>query len=182
MSSNAINPDKLQFDKLTENDRLSQLDCTEKDGSDPLEIQKFVQGNAARFQKANLSAVYVVRYEDEIVGCFSLSMFAINVERLAITEKVKEAAFKSYPAMLLGQMCTNKKDRGRNIGSYVCKFAVGLAQELSSKVACRYVMLHTNKERVSFYERNEFILAENQPIDGKILMYRRISDIKSPTM
>jgi len=98
LSSNAINPDKLKFDKLTESDRLSQLDCTEKDGSDPLEIQKFVQENAARFQKANLSAVYVVRYEDEIVGCFSLSMFAINVERLAITEKVKEARFKSYPA------------------------------------------------------------------------------------
>jgi len=55
---------------------------------------------------------------------------------------------------------------------------VGLAQELSDRIACRYVMLHTNKEKLSFYQKNDFVLAESPPTDGKMLMYRRISDTK----
>ncbi len=160
MSKNLVDPDRLEFTKLDETHDLSILDCTESDGSDPLDVQKFVRQYALIFQKANLSTVYVVKYEKETVACFSLSMSAINVERLAKGEKVQEAAFKSYPTMLLGQMCTDKKHRGRNIGSYVCKFAVGLAQELSNRVACRYVMLHTSKEKMVFYQRNEFVLAK----------------------
>lgn len=173
----SIDPDKLEFVKLEDHD-LSVLDCTEDDGSDPLDVQRFVRENARIFQGANLTTVYIVKYEQEIVACFSASMSAINVERLSKDEKVQEAEFKSYPAMLLGQMCVDKKYRRHKIGLYLCKFAVGLAQELSNRVACRYVILHTSRDKVRFYERNEFILAETQPIDGKLLMCRRINTIR----
>ena len=126
--------------------------------------------------------IYLIKYEGEIMACFSVSMSGINVERLGKDEKIQEATFKSYPAMLLGQMCTDKKQRRRNIGSYICEFVVGLAQELSNRVACRYVMLHTdmNKKRVDFYEKNGFVKAESPPTEGKLLMYRRISETILP--
>ena len=77
--SGKVNSKKLAVSPLSDNDDLLSLDFTEVDGSDPLEVDKFLHEKASVYHKNKLGTVWSVRYEDELVGFFSLSMFAIEI-------------------------------------------------------------------------------------------------------
>lgn len=169
-----LDPAKFGFNLLSENDNLNSLDFTEDNGTDPLGVNSFVQEKSSLYSKNKLSAVWVVRYEGELIGFFSLSMFAIEVRELAEGERVEGATPRSYPAALLGQMGVDKKQRRRGIGYWICQFCIGLAQEVGKRIACRYIVLQTNQDKFSFYQKIGFISSEAKNQD-KILMYLRLS-------
>lgn len=170
-----VDQTKLTFSPLSDNDNLRFLDFTKEDGSDPLGVDNFAKEKAVSYHNNKLSTVWVVRYENELVAFFSLSMFAIEIGKLAEVEKVVGATPRSYPAILLGQMGVDKRHRGLDIGYWICEFCLGLAQEMGRRIACRYVVLQTNKCLLSFYQdKAGFIPSETITPDGRIWMYRRI--------
>lgn len=166
----------IKYLQLSEVTDLPELDFTEKDGSDPLGIHKFYYNDLQRYQKSNLSTVRLVKIEDEIVGYFTVSMNAIELDKLGKDEKVKNTTPKKYPAMLIGRMGVDKKYRQKGIGAEICQFCKGLAIEVSQDVACRYVILHTtdDKNKISFYNKSGFIKSGNPPKKGVVSMFVRI--------
>ncbi len=133
--STKIPEEKLSFNPLEPIDDLSHLDCRELDGSDPLGVHEFIHKHASKLHAANLTRIYVVRYDNQIVAAFSLSMFMIKSQRLADEEQIKDSPVKTYPAVLLGQMCVNIKYRDLDIGKHICKFSLGLASNISKRIA-----------------------------------------------
>ena len=166
----------IEYLQLSEVSILPELDFTEKDGSDPLEIHKFYYNDLQRYQENNLSTVRLVKIEDKIVGYFTVSMNAIELDKLGKDEKVKDTTPKKYPAMLIGRMGIDKKHRRKGIGWEICQFCRGLAIEIGQKVACRYVMLHTtdDKNKIQFYNKSGFIKSGNPPKKGVVSMFVRI--------
>ena len=164
----------LKFLHLSELKEIPKLDFTEDDKSDPLEIHKFYYEDLKRYQESKLSTVRFIKNKDAIVGYFTVSMNAIELDKLDKDEKVKGTTPKKYPAMLIGRMGIDKKYRYKGLGSEICIFCRGLAIETSQKVACRYVILHTTEDKVPFYEKSGFIKSGNPPKKGIVSMYVRV--------
>ena len=164
----------LKFLHLSELKEIPKLDFTEDDKSDPLEIHKFYCEDLKRYQESKLSTVRFIQNKDVIVGYFTVSMNAIELDKLGKDEKVKGTTPKKYPAMLIGRMGIDKKYRRKGIGSEICLFCRGLAIETSQKVACRYVILHTTEDKVPFYKKSGFIKSGNPPKKGIVSMYVRV--------
>lgn len=171
-----VDPDKLSFELFTTSDNFSTLDFTEEDGTDPLGIDDFIKNKFSDYLQNNLTSIWTVRYEGRIVAYFTASMFAIQTRQLLDDEHVSEVPIVSYPSVLLGRMGVDKKERGRDIGYWICQFCTGLAQEIGKKVACRYIVLHTIKAKTAYYkEKCMFHQTKKANPEGKIWMYRRLS-------
>lgn len=149
------------------------LDFTENDGKDPLNIHKFYYDDLARYQQSNLSTVRLIKADDKIVGYFTVSMNAIELAKLGKDEKVKNTTPKKYPAMLIGRMGVDKKYRSKGIGRDVCMFCRGLAIETGKRVACRYVVLQTTEMRSKSYKECGFIKSDGASKNGIVWMYIR---------
>ena len=173
-----VDPKYLKIRELDDNDSFENLDFTdEEDGKDPLSVNEFFHSKkATEFNKQKLSSVWSVLYQDELVGCFTLSMFAINTGKLEQGEIVKKAGdVVSYPAVLLGQLGVDKQFRHRKIGYWIGQHSTGLARQISKKIACRYIVLQTDQARVGLYEALHFHRSPKKPTEeGRIWMYRRL--------
>ncbi len=167
-----IDPDRLDFSLLSDEDNLLDLDFTEEDGTDPLGVNAFLKQKASEYRKNNLTAIHAVRLDGKLVAFFTLSMFAIQVKELQDKEKIGDSNLVSYPAILLGQMGVDKKFRNQGIGYWICQFCLGLAQEIGQRVACRYLMLETNEQKSSYYKR--LLFEQSSKKSQKIWMYRRV--------
>jgi DNA-binding MltR family transcriptional regulator len=67
--------------KITEyaNEDLTQLDFTDDGQADPLNVHDFFQSPKVKsFQENKLTSIWAVRYKEQLVGYFTLSMFAIS--------------------------------------------------------------------------------------------------------
>lgn len=159
---------------LTNFEELKSLDFTEN-GSDPLGVHDFAQTKAPSYNQNKLSTVWGVSRKGKVVGFFAVSMFSIQTKKLETTEHVSEALMISYPAVLLGQMGVDKKHRGQGIGKTIVNFCIGLAQEASHRIACRYVVLQTNQNKTTLYHKLQFIQSTKPNVDGKVWMYRRVA-------
>lgn len=151
----------------------TDLDFTEYDGTDPLHIHKFYCDDLVRYHQNNLSTVRLIKIAGKIVGYFTVSMNAIELDKLGKDEKVKNTTPKKYPAMLIGRMGVDKKYRGKGIGRDVCMFCRGLAIEIGERIACRYVVLQTTEERSKFYAKCGFIKSDGAAKNGIVWMYVR---------
>lgn len=165
---------RLEYLHLDELEEIPRLDFTEHDGSDPLEIHKFYYNDLRRYQESKLSIARFVKYKGAIAGYFTVSMNAIELDKLGKDEKVKGSTPKKYPAMLIGRMGVDKKYRGKGIGSEMCLFCRGLAIETSHEIGCRYVMLHTTDAQVPFYRKSGFVKSGNPPRKDIVSMYVRV--------
>jgi GNAT superfamily N-acetyltransferase len=140
---------KLRFEKLSRESNTSRLDCTDEDGADPFGLQIFIRDEALTYQEERLGVTYLVFHESDLAGFVSVSMTCLGLADLGEGEKVEGVRVPS-PALLLGRLAVDKKSRGKGIGTSLCKFAIGLAVEISGAIGCRYVALHTLPDRVSF--------------------------------
>lgn len=164
----------LYYDFASQGHDLSGLDFTEPDNTDPLGVDEFAKKKALFYHDGKLSTVRVVKYKDETVGFFAVSMFAISVQQLARDERMVEATPVRYPAMLLGQLGVDKKHRGKGIAKEMLKFCFGLAREAGEDVACRYIVLQTGVDKTRLYENFDFVQSPKKPEGGKIWMYTKI--------
>lgn len=173
--SNKFPEETLSFSPFELSNDLSHLDCREQDGSDPLGVHEFIHKHAKNLHEANLTRVYVVRHNNQIVAAFSLSMFMIKAQKLANEEQVRDSPVHQYPAVLLGQMCVDIKYRGRDIGKHICKFSLGLASNISKRVGCMCLVLHTNQLKAPYYQdKCGFTKAKEEPNDKMVWMYKRV--------
>lgn len=137
-----------------------------------MHIHQFYYDDLRRYQENNLSTVRLIKADDRFVGYFTVSMNAIELDKLNKDEKVRNTTPKKYPAMLIGRMGIDKKYRGKGIGSDVCLFCRGLAIEIGKKVACRYVVLQTMVKHSGFYKKSGFIKTDVVK-NGVVWMYVR---------
>lgn len=171
-----IDFDRIKIRPITPKDDISKLDCTEKDSSDPLGVQDYLRTKAMDYHKGRVSVVFVVKQHKRVLAFFTLSMSALESSRLEVNDKLANYTPIKYPAVLLGQMGVDKDYRGLGLGQLICNFCVGLAAIVGERVACRYIILQTSRDKVRYYkEKCDFKQSMKVNTEGKIWMYRRVT-------
>jgi GNAT superfamily N-acetyltransferase len=169
-----IDPNNLFYDNFSEYDDFSQLDFTDPDGSDPLEIDKYIKSNPSKYVKNKISTIYSVKYNNKPIAYFTLSMAAIKTQHLLEEDIDNQIEFQQYPAMLLGRMGVDKKHQNQGVGESILLHCLGLAQEINNDIACAVLMLHTNQSKAGYYRKRGFKTTEEQSRKERPLMYRRV--------
>jgi hypothetical protein len=170
-----IDLNQLEIRPIEPNDDVTKLDCTKKDGSDPLKVDDYVKSKARRYHNGKASTVYIVKQGQKIVAFFALSMTSIEKEELEKTDKLGGFVYRDYPAVHLGQMGIDKQYRRHGLGQIICKFCVGLAIAISEQIACRYITLMTTQCNVGYYEKWGFKQSVRKNSNEKIGMYKRLT-------
>jgi len=168
---------RLDFCPSDTSEDLPRLDFTEDDDADPLQVHEFYHDDLQKYSEGNLSKAWMVTKKNtsEIVAFFTVSMSAIELKKLnKKDEKVRGTTPARYPAILLGRMGVVKKYRKNHVGADICNFCRGLAISLGKRVACRYVVLQTNKDKIGFYKKCGFRQSTAKPNKGLYWMYSRI--------
>jgi hypothetical protein len=173
-----IDSNELEFSLYSPLDDFSNLDFTDRDALDPLDVNKFIHNNPQYYVENNISAIYLVRYEQNIVAYFTLSMSSIIKKAMENEDLVSNIPFTTYPALLLGQLGVEKKYQGRGLGQYICKFCRGIGQELNQRVACAFLILQTTVELAKSYYEPKCRFKWKHKDEGKTWMYFRLFTIK----
>jgi hypothetical protein len=151
--------DDLVFEKLTQETDLSGFCCKKDQDDDPLEVDDFIHNYSKDHLEKKLSATWLCKHGEQIVGAISLSMSSIRVDDLTEEEAylLEGLPFKQIPVLLLGQIGTDVDHRRRNVCKEMCDFGISAAARMSKDIGCRYVALSTIQELVHVYERIGFI-------------------------
>ncbi len=170
------NPTDITIREYQEDDDLTQLDLTDADGSDPLFVDKFFHTKAITYQNNRLCSIWSVLYDDQLVGCFTLTMHSIINNKLEETEMIDEASHViSYPSILLGQIGVDKQFRNKGIGSSIIQHVTGLSRQLVRKIACRYIVLQTSQDKINLYIKLEFKQSPKNSGNKRLIwMYKRL--------
>jgi hypothetical protein len=168
-----IDFNKVSVRKLNYNDDLSEFHCNT---DDDLGCDDFIhqEDEAKLFQKEKQGVTYLFFYDKQMAGYVTLAMSSIDAKRLG---KPKEpVSLRFYPSLLIGRLGVENGLRLKGIGSYICKWCVGLAMDLSEQIGCRYIVLETSKSKMGFYLKCKF--SEATTIDDEesyVWMYQRIA-------
>ena len=109
-----------------------------------------------------------------MVAFLTVAMAGISVSRMKEEEKIKGVDLQNYPAILLGRLAVDRHFWGKDVGSYLCKWCLGLSRKLSQEAGCRYVVLHAREALVPFYTKNGFVVSEAETGPTRLL-YRKIA-------
>lgn len=169
----AIDETKLDFDIISDIAELSVIDPNEDDALDTLHVREFLRSDAGTYKENNLTAIWKVMYEKEIIAFFTISMNGVEASIVPDQSRVKEMRGR-YPSILLGQMWVSPKYRRKKIAYWICQFVVGLARRINPRIACSCVVLQTDEPKVAVYEKAQFVRSI-QSQNGLIWMYRSIS-------
>ena len=144
------------------------------------EIEKFLKKNAIDFTKKSQSVTYLVFFDGELVGYFTLAIkpFVIGVndirsnsqrkkiERISrIDDKIQSYTMAAYLIAQLGKNYyhnLNEKISGKDLLGSALKVIERLQYDVGGMVA--FVETEERKKLVEFYNRNYFFSLENKKI------------------
>jgi len=162
-------PHQLTVEKLSPEHDLSNFNCSDEDIS---KVNEFIQEQALKYQNENMGVTHLFFYKDEIVGFVTLSMTYIEGKEAPDEGDLAYFGNKKPPSMLIGQLGVDNIVRRRGLGRLLCDWCEGIAIELNKKVGCRYLVLHTERELIQFYEKCGFIT--KKPNKKSPLMVKKI--------
>lgn len=121
--------------KLTSKDNLDGFFCGLKDMDDFLKEDALIQ------QNENLNVTYLAKYDDEIIGFFSLLSDSIKVQSLNNNYKLP---YDDCPAIKIGRLAINQKYRRNGLGTLllddICFEIKNLSEEVGVRYNCRFIL------------------------------------------
>jgi hypothetical protein len=106
-----------------------------------------------------------------IAGYITIAMGSIGVKMTDLEVEVYDK--KRYPALWLGRIAVDNKLRRRAVGKCMILWTIGLVQDISKDIGCRFIVLITKGEhRIKFYTECCFKLCPIElPEKDMIMMY-----------
>lgn len=138
-----------------------------------LNVDAYIHSNPTNYIQHHVSTIYSVRYENNLIGYFTLSMSSIG-RRDVLDNDTLSVPFSDYPALLLGQMGIDINYRGNKIGQRICSFCSGMRQELDKKTACAFLILRTTAQLARGYYEPKCRFRWKPKNEGKVWMYRKL--------
>ncbi len=133
----SVNLKDAIFRELREDEDLSKFKCNSEDLND------YFWNNVKRYKKEDMALSYACVYDDRIVGLMSLSSDAIGVHLMP--NGIVDGIRHNYPAVKIGRLAVDINYEKNGIGSSLVYMAIGIADELSKRVGCRFVTVDSKK-------------------------------------
>ena len=172
MDKNAI-----QLRRLGENDIVNHFDCGDEDLND------FISTDASLYFKVRLATSYVLEdcENGNIIGYFSLAH-----DRISLTDFPTNSAynrfrkqffapgkmFKSYPALKICRLATDKKYHGEGFGAMIINMIIASYRN-DNKAGCRFITVDAYKDALPFYYKQGFapLSKEDEDSDTRLLYF-----------
>ena len=172
-----LNKDKVQLRKLGEDDTICQFDCGDEDLND------FIITDAPLYFKVRLATSYVLEDTENgnVIGYFSLAH-----DRISLTDFPSNSAynrfrkqffaqgkmFKSYPALKICRLATDKKYRGEGIGAMIVNMIIA-SYRRDNKAGCRFITVDVYADALPFYYKQGFspLSKEDENADTRLLYF-----------
>ena len=150
-----MNKDKLQIRRLGADDMVTRFDCGDEDLND------FLLSDAPLYCRVRLATTYVL--EDgmggEVIGYFSLAN-----DRISLTDFPSNSSynrfrkqffaqgkmFKSYPALKICRLATDRKHRGEGFGAMLVHMIIA-SYKNDIKAGCRFITVDAYAAALDFY-------------------------------
>ncbi|WP_078129805.1 GNAT family N-acetyltransferase [Leptospira alexanderi] len=143
------------------------------------DLEKYFKEHAKDNEEELTAKTYFLHkngIESPLVG-FSLSNNAIKTSIDIESLIVPNARHKVYPAVLIGKFATHSEFRNQGYG----RIAIDLIKTwfiTKNKTGCRFIIVHSRRDAVSFYEKNQFIHYEEDelPNSRNVFLYFDLKD------
>lgn len=168
-----IDENKLDFSIITDVSDLNIINPNEGDSLDTLHVREFLSKEANVYRSNNLTSIWKVAFEGQIVALFTVSMNGMEADIIPDKSRVRQMHGR-YPAVLLGQMWVKPEFRRKRISYWICQFVIGLARKISPMIACSCVVLQTDESKTPVYQNAKFIRSITSK-SGLVWMYRSIT-------
>jgi predicted GNAT family N-acyltransferase len=147
------------YRQLNQDDQVRKLSH-----GDPqyLPLRVYLENNAKNHHLKNLSKTYVcITPPNRVVAYITILCSQVELIGEGVPEDAKNFHFP-YPAVKIAKLCVRNDLRGSGIGKNLVNIAIATAKEnVSKNVGCRFVVVDSHKNAVSFYKGCGFILVNS---------------------
>jgi GNAT superfamily N-acetyltransferase len=162
-----IDFNQVRFEILTTKHNTNKFCCNVQ------EIDEFIHKEAMDFQNERLGVTYLLFLKGKLIGFVTLSMADLRKEKMEEEERLRIGK-ENYPALQISQLARQKDLVDQDIGTFLCDFCLGKAEEFSEKVGCRFLVLNARRKVIGFYEKYGFKLLPRQEQRREPIMYLNI--------
>ena len=169
--------DTLQLRRLDAGDVVKQFDCGDEDLND------FILTDAPLYYRVRLATSYVL--EDKISGDV-IGYFSLAHDRISLTDFPSNSAynrfrkqffaqgkmFKSYPAIKICRLATDKRHRGSGVGAMLVNLIIA-SYKKENRAGCRFVTVDAYADALDFYFKQGFLphSKEDEGADTRLLYF-----------
>jgi ribosomal protein S18 acetylase RimI-like enzyme len=136
-------------------------------------LADFAKKHAKKYEHANLARTYVVHEltTNVVLAFVTLVCSEIMSDERLVQEDGVEFPYKHYPAVKIARLLVDKRyrdDKARGFGRSLVELALGIARsEICPAVGCRFVVVDSKKQSVTFYEKCGFTLVDTADNRGR---------------
>ena len=172
-----MDKDDWQIRRLGVDDAVTRFDCGDED------LNEFLLADAPLYHRVRLATSYVL--EDaktgDVIGYFSLAH-----DRISLTDFPSHSAynrfrkqffaqgkmFKSYPALKICRLATDRKYRGKGVGAMLVNLIVA-SYKNDSKAGCRFITVDAYADALDFYFKQGFapLSKSDEGADTRLLYF-----------
>ena len=165
-----MDKNNIRIRRLGEFDIVSRFDCGDEDLND------FIFNDALLYYKVRLATSYVLEDKNtkDTIGYFSLAH-----DRISLTDFPTNSAynrfrkqffaqgkmFKSYPALKICRLATDKKFRGEGLGTMMVNMII-TSYKSDNKAGCRFITVDAYAEALPFYYKLGFLPLSKEDEDA----------------
>ncbi len=165
-----MNKEDILLRRLGEEDHIAKFDCGDEDLND------FIFNDALLYYKVRLATSYVLEDKNtkDTIGYFSLAH-----DRISLTDFPSNSAynrfrkqffaqgkmFKSYPALKICRLATDKNYHGEGIGTMMVNMII-TSYKSDNKAGCRFITVDAYADALSFYYKLGFVPLSKEDEDA----------------
>lgn len=139
---------------------LGEFDCGNSS------LNRWFRLHASQNEAAGFSRTYVMEHDGQIIGFYSLSAAAVDLEPSALGV---ESAPDQIPAILLGRMAVAKRYQGVGVGKRLLADASLVVKAVAKNVGATVLLVHPKTDAVDYYRKLGF-----HRLDSLDALYLRI--------
>ncbi|MFI3123888.1 MAG: GNAT family N-acetyltransferase [Methylococcales bacterium] len=115
------------------------------------ELNVYLKQIANQDQRRNLTRVYVLAEEKQIIGYYSIS--GHSVSRDTLPTDIKFGSYQQIPFLLLGRLAVDKQYQGNGYGDALIFHALKMTVETAEKIGILGIIVEAKDDKVAmFYE------------------------------
>ncbi|QYZ79812.1 GNAT family N-acetyltransferase [Methanofollis formosanus] len=155
----------LSFVHLTSDHDVSSFQCAHHD------LTEYLVEDALRNQNAQVAATYLVLYEGECAGYFTLLNDSIIKKDLDPGVGEEDYPYSHYPAIKIARLATCLDYEHRGIGTAMIIAVASIARKVSRYSGCKVITVDSKPEAEEFYAKKGFHRALKTKKKTSIPMY-----------
>lgn len=143
--------DKFKVIAFDKSQQRNEFDC----GID--ELNNYVCKQIGQDYKRNIATPFVLLDENKIIGFYTLSASAVDVNDLPVEITRKLPKYASIPVVLLGRLAVDNNYKKQGLGGLLLMDALKRSLHLSKEIALMSVIVDAkDQSAIDFYEQYNF--------------------------